>query len=169
MNFILFFFTFITPTHSYAGAHDVHISMCELKYNNEASSFEVSIRIFIDDLELALTRNGTQVLQLGTPAEALQSDQLIAEYLNKHFGITADGVILKPEFIGKEVTEDLQAVWCHIQFRHKAASVSACTFHNSILLEVYDDQRNIMDIRMAGNQKDYAILEAGNTTLNYHF
>ena len=35
---------------SATNAHDIHVSVCELRWNEESGAFEVSVKIFIDDL-----------------------------------------------------------------------------------------------------------------------
>ena len=148
--------------------HDIHLSLCELRFNESTASFEVSIKIFIDDLELAMSKNGVKGLKIGTPAEDPLSDEHIAAYLNKHFYIDIDGARLKANFLGKEFTEDLIAVWCYVEFPAPPAA-KKCLLSNSILLDLYDDQRNIMDIRMNSKHKDYTILEPGRSTWSYTF
>ncbi|MEO5907159.1 MAG: DUF6702 family protein, partial [Saprospiraceae bacterium] len=50
--------------------HDIHISLSELRFNEETHSFEVSIKIFIDDLEKALKKDGATDLYIGTNQES---------------------------------------------------------------------------------------------------
>ena len=45
-------------------AHDIHMSRCDIDYNKEASSLEISIRIFLDDLELDLRSQGHDSLKI---------------------------------------------------------------------------------------------------------
>jgi hypothetical protein len=149
--------------------HDIHVSLCELKWNEESSAFEVSIKIFIDDLELALGKEGVSGLSIGSAREAANANEEIARYLQQHFKIEIDGVLLAPQFLGKEVSEDFQAIWCYVEFPGHASEGKKCTLSNDILLELYDDQRNIMDIRMSKSHKAYTILQPGRSTWNYTF
>lgn len=150
--------------------HDIHLSMSEIRFNEATSSFEVAIKIFIDDLELAIEKQEHVTgLKIGTEKEASGADQYISAYLERHFSITIDGVKLTPDFLGKEVTDDLLAVWCYVEFPQKASTARSCVLSNNILLEVYQDQRNIMDIQMSKSHKDYAILERGKDTWSYTY
>ena len=57
----------ILPARVSAGkAHDMHVSVCELRWNETSGAFEVSIKVFIDDLERALTKDGAPGLFIGT-------------------------------------------------------------------------------------------------------
>ena len=149
--------------------HDVHISLCELRFNEQSSSFEVAIKIFIDDLELAMRKEGVANLYIGTPNEKENAGDAIASYLNHHFSIEIDGHKLAPVFIGKEVTDDQLAVWCYVEYKKDLSGADKCVLTNRILFDLYADQRNIMDIRMGQSHKDYTILESGKTSWSYNF
>ena len=149
--------------------HDIHISLSELRFNEESQSFEVAIKIFIDDLELALKKEGATDLRIGTDRESELAEESIISYLNKHFTIEVDGKKLAPQFIGKEITDDMLAVWCYVEFKKQPGRSLKCILSNSILTDVYSDQRNIMDIHMSKTHKDYIILESSRTSWTYTF
>lgn len=149
--------------------HDIHLSICELRYNEQSLSFEVSIKIFIDDLETAIGKEGASQLRIGTKNEVPEADEMITSYLNKNFTIDIDGVKLQASFLGKELTEDMLAVWCYVEYPANKSQPQKCILSNRILFEVYDDQRNIMDIRMNKSHKDYTIFERGRNTWSYTY
>jgi hypothetical protein len=149
--------------------HDLHVSVCELRWNEEVSTFEVSIKIFIDDLENALRLDGAPDLRIGTASENSEADKYLVAYLKKHFKISLDGHLLQPDLVGKEVTDDFQAVWCYVEFLSEIKIPKKCSLSNSILLDQFDDQSNIMDIRMNKSHKAYTIFQRGRSTWNYTF
>ncbi|MBL0009341.1 MAG: hypothetical protein IPP25_19765 [Saprospiraceae bacterium] len=59
---------------SATNSHDIHVSVCELRWNEESGAFEVSVKIFIDDLERALTMEGAPGLFIGTPKESEEAE-----------------------------------------------------------------------------------------------
>ena len=148
--------------------HDLHVSVAEVKWNAESTSFEVSIKIFIDDLEKTLSGELISGLQIGTPKESTEANDIITAYLDKHFHISLDGIRLPSQFVGKETTEDYQAIWCYIEFPG-LKDPKQCMVSNDILFELFDDQRNILDIRMTSSEKAYIILEPGKSTWSYTF
>jgi hypothetical protein len=154
---------------SAGNAHDMHISVCELRWNESTGAFEVSIKIFIDDLERALAKEGAPGLFIGTPKESGAADHYVADYLQKHFIIDIDGTRLTAELVGKEVSEDFLAVWCYVEFSAELSHARKCTLSNDILLDMFEDQRNIMDIRMSTTHKDYTIFQPGRSTWSYTF
>lgn len=166
----IFFFVIALIAPSFANQdHDIHLSLCELRYNEQSYSFEVSIKIFIDDLETAISKESASQLRIGTSNEAPETDEMIASYLNKSFSIEIDGIKLKASFLGKELTDDMLAVWCYVEFPVKKTQPQKCVLTNRILFEIYDDQRNIMDIRMNKSHKDYMIFERGRNTWSYTY
>jgi hypothetical protein len=148
--------------------HDIHVSMSEVRWNEESSSFEVSIKLFIDDFETALAKQNLTGLNIGTEKESANANQAITDYLEKHFRITLDGANLDAQFLGKETTEDYKAIWCYVEFPG-TKNPKQCRMYNDLLFEVYDDQRSIMDIRMNSTHKAYTILEPGKNTWSYTF
>ena len=149
--------------------HSLHLSLCELRFNESSSTFEVAIKIFIDDLELAIEKEGIKGLKIGADKEDELVDEHIAAYLDKYFIIDVDGNKLKGHFLGKEISDDLIAVWCYVEFPKKSSASKKCTLTNKVLLDIYDDQRNIMDIRMSKSHKDYAIFEEGKSSWTYTY
>jgi hypothetical protein len=148
--------------------HDIHLSVTEVRWNEAQSSFEMSIKIFIDDLELALAREQITGLYIGTEKESASANQHIASYLSKYFSIAQDGLNLQQHFVGKEIAEDFQAVWCYVELKGNHAA-RECTITNKVLLDLYDDQRNIMDIRMHAKHKAYTILDHGRPSWHYTY
>jgi hypothetical protein len=165
----LFLSAFLPSWASANKTHDIHISVCELRWNEDSGAFEVSIKIFIDDLELALGKEGAPGLFIGTSREAKEANEYIATYLRKHFTIDIDGKRLIPDFLGKEISEDFLAVWCYVEFPAQVSRAAKCTLSNDILLDMYDDQRNIMDIRMNTSHKEYTIFQPGRSTWSFTF
>ncbi len=149
--------------------HDIHLSMCELRYNEQSSTFEVAIKVFIDDLEMALKNHGGNNLRIGASNESDVADEHIGAYLNQQFTVDVNGSRITPVFVGKEVAEDMIAVWCYLEFKTDVTRASKCTFTNRVLLEVHSDQRNIMDIRMGRSHKDYTILDSSHPAWSYTF
>jgi hypothetical protein len=151
------------------GDHDIHVSVSEVTWKAQSSSFEVSVKIFIDDLETALVKEGQGTgLQIGTEKESAKAEDIIAAYLEKHFHITMDGIQLPAEWVGKETTEDFMAIWCYITYP-AIKDPKKCTISNDIMFELYDDQRSIMDIRMTSTHKAYTIFEPGKSSWSYTF
>jgi hypothetical protein len=150
------------------GDHPIHVSVTEVKWNATSSTFEASVKIFIDDLESSLMKEKVSGLHIGTEKEADGADDIILNYLNEHFLISMDGIRLPAQWVGKEISDDYAAIWCYVEFPG-IKNPKACTISNDILFELYDDQRSIMDITMSSADKVYTIFEPGKSSWSYTF
>ncbi len=89
-----------------AHAHSLHQSTAEAEYNPKTQKLEVSLSVFINDLELALIRQSERLMSIDkTPAAEL--DAQIQAYLSKTFVVTdAAGKAAKIEWVGRQVDEE---------------------------------------------------------------
>ncbi|MEP6646775.1 MAG: DUF6702 family protein [Saprospiraceae bacterium] len=156
-------------TSSGSKTHPIHASICELRYNEGESSFQVSVKIFIDDLEVAIKQEGYPPLNLGSDKENEDAKTHLAAYLDRYFQIVLDGKKLEARFSGKELSDDYLAVWCYLEFPAAVSRGQKCTITNRVLLDLYSDQRNIMDIKMSTTQSTHTIFDPSDSSWSYTF
>ncbi|MCB0570086.1 MAG: hypothetical protein KDC66_10000 [Phaeodactylibacter sp.] len=142
--------------------HAFHISKCLIDYNEAEQSLQMSMHIFLDDLEEALRRQGSGKLYLCTPKETPDAEKQLAAYLEQHFRLRVNGKQQAFEFIGKEVSDDLAAVWCYLEITG-VANLKALEVANDILMELYSDQKNVVSINGPGHKQGMLLLQKGNT------
>ena len=130
--------------------HPFYISVCQVDHNPDAAALEMSFRIFMDDLELALESMGTERLHLGTEREAEKADLYIGRYLARHVVIEINGRRVSPAFLGKEVDPD--AMWCYMEVENIPV-LESMTMTNSLLLETFEDQVNLVHVNANGQKK----------------
>lgn len=141
--FLLFSFT----------AHEFHVSKCLVNFSEENQSLQISIHIFIDDFEDAL-KDKEQKLFLGSEREKEVADQLVAEYLSNKLKIKVDQKPAIFNYIGKEVSEDLEALWCYFEIEGVQPDKNI-EVENTILMELFDDQKNIVSLKGPQDSKAY--------------
>jgi hypothetical protein len=78
--FFLFFILFFAGT-GMGLAHPFYVSICQMGYNRQNHSLEISVKIFADDLQTALNNRNIENLFLGEPKENPESNHYISEYL----------------------------------------------------------------------------------------
>ena len=132
-------------------SHDFHVSRTEINFNEEEKILECSAHIFIDDLELALRSYSDLSLYIGTEKELVVADSLINVYLKDHFSLKVDGETLRMSWVGKEMTEDLSAIWVYFYQPWNGNGELVC--QNDILMGTFDDQRNMVEYRQYGVPK----------------
>ncbi len=156
---LLFFSIFGSPVE---GDHEFHMSKCEVAFNEPDSAIQVSLHLFIDDLEEGLAANGHQNLRICTDKESPNAEQYMAAYLQEKFTIKVNGDSLAYTFIGKEESEDLLAVWCYLEIEN-ITNINQLTIKNQILTSTFEDQKNIVSISTSSEgRKGYFLFDAEN-------
>jgi len=123
--------------------HEFYVSITEIRYNPGSEKFEISMRIFPDDLDRALLeRSGIHTL-LATEMEHLKADSLLMAYILEGFSLEVDGEALELTYLGKEPESD--AIWCYLE-SSGIADPGKMTVRNQILTEYFPDQVNIIQV-----------------------
>lgn len=149
-NLILGIWSFLLPVGmGVSDLHDIHVSKCEIQLNEETSSLEVATQIYLDDLQSILSKHGADNLHLCTDRESKDADTYLKAYLEQKLQISADGKSLTHHFVGKEPSEDQIVVWCYIELK-VPAGFEALKVRYDVLMDLYDDQKNIVNIKARG-------------------
>jgi len=144
-------------------AHDFHLSKALVEYDSRDQALQVTLHIFLDDLELALQQRGAEeALFLCTEKEHPGANEYLERYLSQAFRLWVDGRPVEPAYLGKEISDDLMAAWCYLEVRDLERP-GQLTIDNQILMQVYDDQKNIISIRTDGQPVDYFLVVRGDT------
>lgn len=169
MNWLILIFTSgIAFSNNLAPDHDFHASKCIVEYSASDQALQISMHLFIDDLEEALRRLGADKLYICTDREDPKAEIHLFKYLQQHFKLMVDEKNYDYEFVGKEISEDLQAVWCYLEITG-LSSVSSLTITNDILMEVFDDQKNIMNITGPNKKRGFFLFQKGQSTNSVKF
>ena len=139
-------------------AHAFHLSTSEINYDHKSKSIQISTRIFIDDLESELKVNGFTNLHIGTQKETANADSIVFEYIMQNLIIKIDDEVKDNFFVGKELSEELDAVWAYVEIplSERRTQVSV---YNSILTKLFDDQRNMVVIKVDNKMVEHEILD----------
>ncbi|GAA4315187.1 DUF6702 family protein [Nibribacter koreensis] len=132
-----------------AWAHDFHTSITDARYNPKTQNYELSIRVFADDLEDALSKRHKTSIRLD---KSERVNKLIAEYLQTHFTISAaKGTKPVQKFVGAQ--EEADAIWLYIEIPAGKAPVQSLFVQNDLLMELFDDQTNILNLQVGAKKK----------------
>jgi hypothetical protein len=137
--------------------HAFHTSIAQVNYEAKSKVLEVSLRVFTDDLEAALSKENNRKIKLD---DTSQHDRLIENYLKKQFGfINQQGERKGMNFIGKEFEVD--ATWLYLEIPcHE--SPNGLTLQDALLTELFDDQVNMVNLTYLSTKKTY-LFKADNT------
>ncbi|MCP3928162.1 MAG: hypothetical protein GY705_03570 [Bacteroidetes bacterium] len=140
--------------------HKFHVSKCLVEYNEEAEALQMSMHIFLDDLEEALRQEGHDDLFLCTGKEAEGAEDHLRNYLKQQFQLEVNNEKREYAFLGKEISDDLAAVWCYLEIK-QIKGFKNLKIKYSLLTEVFDDQKNIANVLVSGKNKGFLLFEKG--------
>lgn len=132
-------------------AHPLHQSTAEAEYNAKTKKLEVSLTVFINDLELALIRHSERLMSLEkTPVEDF--DAQVQSYLAKTFVVTdATGKASKIEWVGREVDAGVAksgdptvTLFFAVPL---SGGVAEAILHHAVLCDLFKDQANLLHLR----------------------
>ncbi len=128
----------------WVGLHPIHVSVTEITYDEKDRELEIVCRMFIDDLELSIrTQTSKAELDILQPGGPLTTDQLVGDYLQKHFTLFLDGKVQKVRYLGSE-REDVALV-CYLVVE-KIRRWKAIRIMNNSIQETHSDQNNLVHV-----------------------
>lgn len=130
--------------------HDFHTSLTQIQFNPKEKGFEISIRLFTDDLEKALSRESGQKIQISAKPD---TDPLIEKYIRKHFVLTDARKQRRPyTYIGHEAEGD--ADWVYLEMPTDG-SLKTAEMQQDVLMDLFEDQVNLVNLQVDGQRKTY--------------
>lgn len=132
--------------------HKYYISLCEIEHNKEQESLQITIGIFIDDIEFTLNKDHDTILNLATKNEVKNIDNYYSAYLNKHFKIVVNNNPKAFIYIGKEYEDDIVRFYLEIKNVKELKSIEVT---NTSLLRDFENQQNIIKIKANNTHKTF--------------
>lgn len=137
--------------------HPIHVSVCDIEYDEERQALEVVQRIFLDDLEKAIrAQEGKPQLDITRPEGDKTTDEMVGKYLKDHFHITVNGKEESYNYLGHEIEADALYAYVEIEKVKKLKSVKV---FSSILTDIYDDQVNLVHVKVSGKIRSMKLTE----------
>ncbi len=124
--------------------HPIHISVTEFNYSEKDKALQITSRVFIDDLELAVRESKkNEDLDITKPKGGVTTEQLVKEYITSHLKVKIDGKPQQLKFLGME-TEDIAFI-CYIEIEN-VKKVKTLEVFNDTITEVHEDQSNLVHV-----------------------
>ena len=160
----LLFLLVLFVTLSSMAFHKFYVSVNQIDYIPKKKALEITSRIFIDDIDLALEKKYGKKLYLGTTRESLESLDFLKKYFKEKFFIKVNGQQKEIILLGKEVEDNVLICYFKIKEIEKITSIE---IKYTVLMEIYD-QQHIFHTAILGTKKSL-LLTSGNTQglLNY--
>lgn len=133
------------------GFHAFHTSLTEMRYNAKSKGFEVSLRVFTDDLEKVISRDNQNKKIVIENND--KNDALVEQYVKKHFMlVNATNQLKAIQYVGKEKEGD--ATWIYLEVPVNEPIVGL-KLKNDVLIDMFEDQTNIVNVFVKDDKKSF--------------
>ena len=149
-------------------AHEFHLSKGLIEYVESEQSLQITMYVFIDDFEEALKQKNIDKLFICTSKESENADQHIYDYFQETFILEIDQKQASFDYIGKEIAEDMIGMWCYLEVT-QVTPFEKITIKNSLMTEVFDDQKNIINLIGPKKKQSYFMMDLKNQTEEVNF
>lgn len=138
---INFLFSVLLVFQSFA-AHDYHISVCDIVYNQPNQSLEVIQTVDIADFEKTLKKTfKKKKIDLLSKAQFEENGKLTRLYIEDNLIFLQNEAPLKPTWIGYEINDT--NLTAYIEFEN-VSSQNAIKLQNTIMIERHRKQQNLV-------------------------
>lgn len=128
---------------SFVTLHDYHVSRIEIESNPDEKRFEITMFVFLDDLELALEQRGHETQHICTKMELPTADSLMLDYISSVFRISRKGKSIALNYLGKQLSDDLSGAYIYL-YSDRIDISKDYALKTSLLTEIYADQTNMV-------------------------
>jgi len=128
-------------------AHKFYLSNTSFVFNAQNRAIEITSKIFTDDLEHAIEAQCYRYNSLypQTP----EVFELVKKYIGDKISLQAGGRNVVLNFLGYSVDNDMTTLFIEGNYFNPNQVV----VNNTILLDLYSDQQNIVEVRWNGQSK----------------
>lgn len=130
--------------------HPFFVGVTEIQHNAKDQTLEISVKLFADDFEKALSKSNQVTVDLVNAKDPVKANKMVATYLQQHLLLKVNGKPVQFDFVGYE--KEREAVWSFVQVNN-IATVSKLEITNSLLYDAYEQQINIMHVTVNGERK----------------
>lgn len=127
----------------FSSAHPYYLSLCLIDFNQQEQSLEISVKIFTDDLILALSEQGHDKLFLGEEKEDPQAKEYICNYIKQKLNFRINTNEVQLNFVGKENEKDV--VWTYFIINN-VKSLNEFEVECNLLTDVIENQSNVVQV-----------------------
>jgi uncharacterized protein YukJ len=128
--------------------HKYYVSKTEMELSPRSGMMEVALKFFTDDLERALMMGGSGPLRLSEQDQHPEAAKLIETYIRKHWLVNMNGQNVYPTFVGVEAEMDMTVAYFEFM---PAPAIHQLTITQDALMEVFEEQKNVVDVTMFGS------------------
>lgn len=152
---LLFLFIGLTSM----SVHRFYVGIYQVDFVPQKKRLEITTRIFMDDLNDALTKAYKKQTNIGDQKETPEDVTLMKKYLSDKFKIYLNGQLKAMNFHSHE--QENNVIICYLTVK-EVPKITKMEVENTILTELHDEQQNI--IQFNNNGKKQNLLLSSSTT-----
>lgn len=158
---LLYLFLLTLPLFGFTTAHKFYVSVTNVVYAEKEDAFQITTRIFIDDLEAVLLERYGVETKLHTPEESALADSYIEKYLKAKLLFRLDGEVSEYNFLGKRYDNDV--IICYLEIPQvNRPDLQSISVQNEILTDLFDEQQNLVHFKIKGKKKSFMLFKESN-------
>jgi hypothetical protein len=135
--------------------HPFHVSVTEMKYNQQSHTIEISTRLFINDFENILKKKYGVAVDLYQQNESESNKSLMNKYLQEHLQVKVANKNIPINLLGSEREDD--ALWIYLE-TPILPMPNVVEIRNSVLFDLFDDQANILHFELLQQRKSHKLV-----------
>lgn len=150
LKYLLLFFV----ASAFVNVHKYYVSVTEIKIIESSGTIQISSRLFIDDLELALQNIYADESISLSNADSEKVRNMIKTYVITHFKIDVNKEQIDLNYLGREYEDDVVYIYMESVGLDEISSIK---ISNSILFETYQEQEHIIKTKTEKKSKSFIL------------
>jgi hypothetical protein len=147
MTVLLLLFVGLTA----ANTHRFYVAIYQIDFVPQKKRVEITTRIFMDDLNDAVSNAYKKSTNIGTEKETPDDIALLKKYLAQNFRISINGKPQAYNYLSSEVESNV--VICYLSIK-EVTRISSLGVENSLLTEIHSEQQNIIQFNNNGKKQN---------------
>ncbi|MDH5379886.1 MAG: hypothetical protein OEW75_03485 [Cyclobacteriaceae bacterium] len=127
--------------------HPMHISVCEMEYDETRHALEITQRVFLDDLEKEIRDEIHNAELIITDLSKKDTDLILKAYIKRHINIFVEKKEKTVRYVGHEIDRDAVFIYFEVV---EVVSPKIIGIKNDVLLGTFEDQVNLVHIEKGG-------------------
>jgi hypothetical protein len=139
-----------------AAAHKDYVSVFQVEYAPQKKELQITARIFIDDLDAALSKKYGKKLYLASTKEIPEVNDYLKKYFTDKVHIKVNGVARPIAFLHRETEDDILICYLTVP---ADAKINTIEVNNTFLFEAHSEQQNIIHTKVNGVKKSLMLTQ----------
>ena len=135
---------------SFQVLHKFYVSVTDIKVLESKGAIQITSRIFLDDLEIALQNVSNDPNLVLSPS----ASELVGPYVISNFEVLVNDIAVELNYLGEEFDDDMIYVYMEVE---GLVDISSLKIGNSVLFDVYDQQEHVIKIKTENKSKSFIL------------